>query len=144
MDRRQNLMDDLATVSTDHALAGFVVSIRKEDFEDAVDNGPGIKEFIDSPYAICFIRVLEEISNWVAQTYSDNKVYCWFEDGGNHQVEAHELFLRLSGNPGTKADFLKIGGLSFLPKAGVPACCFAPKSDPGFASKIDPSESARL
>ena len=39
--RRQRLMDDLATISTDHALAGFVVATQKSDFEDACDNRGG-------------------------------------------------------------------------------------------------------
>ncbi len=49
-DRRQFLMDKLATLSVDHSLAGFVTATTKRDYEEACENGPGIGGFIDSPY----------------------------------------------------------------------------------------------
>ena len=45
-ERRQKLMNELATLSADHALAGFVVATGEDDYEDAMDNGPGIGTLI--------------------------------------------------------------------------------------------------
>ena len=89
--RRQNLIDSLTNLTSDHALAGFVVATRKCDFEDALENGPGIAKLIDSPYALCLMGVLSLVSHWTSETAAATKVYCRFEDGGYHQKETQEL-----------------------------------------------------
>ena len=74
-DRRESFMDELANLSTRHALAGFVVATRKSDYEDACENGPGIKKLIHSPYTLCLMGVLSEVSDWVARTSSGKRCF---------------------------------------------------------------------
>ena len=123
--RCQNLIDNLATLSADHALAGFVVATRKCDFEDALENGPGIAKLIDSPYALCLMGVLSVLSHRISEIAPGMKVYCRFEDGACHRKETQELVGRLRSNPDTQADFSNIAGCIWEPKSGVPAFCSA-------------------
>ena len=114
---RERLMEDLASLISDHALAGFVVAMRKCDFEDAAENGPGIRRILDSPYTICLTQVLLEVSKWAMETARSEGVYCWFEDGGHHQKQAHDFVGRLSADANSRADFAGIRGWSWQPKS---------------------------
>ena len=123
--RRQNLIDSLTNLTSDHALAGFVVATRKCDFEDALENGPGIAKLIDSPYALCLMGVLSLVSHWTSETAAATKVYCRFEDGGYHQKETQELVGRFRSNPDTQTYYFSITDCSWHPKAEFPAFCSA-------------------
>ena len=117
--RRQSLIDSLTNLTSDHALAGFVVATRKCDFEDALENGPGIAKLIDSPYALCLMGVLSVLSHRISEIAPGMKVYCRFEDGACHRKETQELVGRLRSNPDTQADFSNIAGCIWEPKSGV-------------------------
>ncbi len=124
-DRRQFLMDKLATLSVDHSLAGFVTATTKRDYEEACENGPGIGGFIDSPYTLCLMGVLSRVSEWVSETEQGMKVHCWCEAGGFHEREAHDLLCRLRSNTQTAADFMNIEGYSWTGKNTYPQYCSA-------------------
>ena len=123
--RRQNLINDLAALSTKHSLAGFVVATRKCDFENALENGPGIENMIDSPYTLCVWGVLVKVSEWVSEHYPDMKVHHWLESGGYHENETRELIGRLRNMPATQTGLLNIERVTWLPKADAPAFCSA-------------------
>ena len=123
--RRQKLMDKLATLSADHALAAFVVATGREDFEAARENIPGIRRFLDSPYTMCAVNVLAMASSWVESARPGEKVYCWFEAGGPGEKKTVELVTRLIIDPETKDIFSFIKGRAWIPKEGAPALCSA-------------------
>ena len=106
--RCEKLMNNLAALCTDHALAGFVVSISKFDFADAVENGPKIRKLIDSPYTLCVEDVVSRVSSWVSESVPGAQADCGFEEGAYHETEARAHLGRLSSNPDTKADFSSI------------------------------------
>lgn len=124
-DARESLMKTLATLSVDHALAAFVVSTSKEDYEAARENGPGISKHLDSPYALCTMSVLEMVAAWVSHHAAGRKVYCWFESGGPGEAKAQELVGRIISDPEARADFSVIHRRSWIPKQDAPAFCCA-------------------
>ena len=76
---RMDLMDDLATLSADHALAAFVVATENKDYEAARENAPEIKEYVDSPYGLCAMYVLAMFATWGSHNALGKKLHYWFE-----------------------------------------------------------------
>ena len=122
---RERLMNKLSDLVIEHALAGFVVSTGKEDFEAAFENGPGIKKFASSPYALCAGSILSMVTSWASNDEPARKVHCWFESGGAGEREAQELAARLIGEPETQPAFSAIERRSWIPKEEAPALCSA-------------------
>ena len=123
--RCEQLMDDLATLTTKYALAGFVAGTRESEFNAALENGSGIITLVDSAYTLCVLEVLEQVSKWISDTSPDNKVNCWFESGANHQQQAGEFVERISHNQEAKSNFLNINSCSWISKGSAPALCSA-------------------
>ena len=115
------LMDDLATISTEAALAGFVVAVRDSDFREAMDNG--VRKLVDSPYTVCVIALLSAMGHWVKESARKEQVHCWFESGGYHEREAQDFVRRIGDSQGAKEQFGPMGGQSWIPKESAPAFC---------------------
>ena len=123
--RRHKLMDTLARLSADHAQAAFVVATGKEEFDAARENGPGIRNFLDSPYSMCVVSVLSMVSSWAKSTHPGKGVHCWFESGGPGEQTTAALVAGLFNDPETKDFFSAITGRSWIGKECAPVLCSA-------------------
>ena len=124
-EEREGLMNSLAKLSTDHALAAFVVGTGKEAVEAARENGPGIHRFLDTPYTMCVVSVLSMVSSWAKHTCPGKGVYCWFEAGGPKEEETAALTARLSNDPETEDFFSAITGRAWAKKKQAIVMCSA-------------------
>jgi len=124
-DERERLMNTLATLGANHAQAAFVVATGKEEFDAARENGPGIRNFLDSPYAMCVVSVLSMVSSWAKSTHPGKGVHCWFESGGPGEKATAALIAGLFNDPETKDFFSAITGRSWIRKECAPVLCSA-------------------
>lgn len=123
-DRRQGLMDELGQLSAGTALAGFVVATTYADYQGALENGPGIRKVIDSPYTLCTISLLSAVAQWANSFDPSKLIYCSFEAGGYHWKQAKTLIERIP-NSGGAEQFSSIAGQTWAPKEDAPAFCSA-------------------
>ena len=123
--RRHTLMDTLATLGADQALAAFVVSTGRDDFEAAKENIPNVRKFLDSPYSMCAVSILAMVSTWAESTCPEKGAYFWFESGGPGEMDTVELVARLISDPETREAFPAIKGRAWIRKQEALALCSA-------------------
>lgn len=94
--RREALMDSLARLTARNTLAGFIAQTSRDEFEEALENGPGIKKLIVSPYTLCLLAIVSMATEWAQENGLGNNIQFWFEAGAPHEKETREFIRRLS------------------------------------------------
>lgn len=120
--RRQSLLDELASLTAETALAGFVTAMQHTDFQEAKENR--VRNLVDSPYTACVLDVLAMVAKWAEQTGRTEHISYWFESGGHHQKETQDFVRRIEQTPKARSQF-HLDGYSWESKRSVPAFCSA-------------------
>lgn len=114
---RHLLMHDLAQITADTKLAGFVAFIERRDWDQWKQiNQTEIVQRVGSPYSACLLHCITMAADLVRTRYPDQDVTYFFEAGCNKQREAEQFLYDLERNAQTRAR-LKINGHAFALKS---------------------------
>jgi hypothetical protein len=112
-------MDNLAVLSSETRIAGFIASTQQTDFTKLSADIPSFARLCSSIYSVAVMQCFDMVG-WFARQRGEQDVHYWFECGGEHEKETRDIIKLTSLDPILRKR-LRYGGDAFVRKGRMTA-----------------------